>query len=122
MIPKIPASREVYMTFRTSFHFAIKPEWEKAVREGRKTIDVRVNSEKYADVKKGDSIHYSATEVKVKGIRGYPGLQDLIHHEHYRKVAPEAKSAEEALHALRAVGLHDEPPHGVLAIEVEFVK
>ena len=108
------------MTIKASFHFIIKPEWEQAIREGRKNIDVRVNAEKYADVKKGDSIRYSSTDVRVKGIRAYPGLEDLLHHEDYRKVVPGAKSADEALRKLREVGLHDEPPHGVLAIEVEF--
>lgn len=110
------------MTVKASFRFVIKPEWEEAVREGRKKIDVRVNAEKYADVKSGDIIHYSATKVRVTGIRGYPGLEDLLHHEDYRKVVPGAKSAQDALEQLRAVGLHDAPAHGVLAFEVEVVK
>ncbi len=110
------------MTSKISFHFVIKPEWESAIRDGRKTIDVRVNAEKYAEVKKGDDIYYSSTEVRVKGIRAYPGLEDLLYHEDYRKVVPGAKTADEALHALRSVGFHGESPHGVLAFEIEFIK
>lgn len=110
------------MTAKTSFRFVIKPEWEAAVREGRKTIDVRENAERYADVKKGDAVHYGSTEVRVAAVRAYPGLADLVHHEEYRNAVPEAASAEDALQKLREVGLHDLPPHGVLAFEVEFVK
>ncbi len=117
-----PGSREVSMTFKISFHFVIKPEWEHAIREGRKTIDVRVNAEKYAEVKKGDNIYYSSTEVRVRSIRAYPGLEDLLHHEDYRKVVPGAKTADEALHALRGVGFRGDSPHGVLALEIEFIK
>lgn len=31
------------MTFRASFHFDVKPEWEKDIQEGRKAIDIRIN-------------------------------------------------------------------------------
>ncbi|MEW5746272.1 MAG: ASCH domain-containing protein [Nitrospirota bacterium] len=110
------------MIVKKSFRFVLKPEWETAVREGRKTIDVRPNAERYADVKVGDTIHYASTEVTVTGIRAYNGLTDLVHHEDYRNAVPEAKSADEALRKLHGVGLHDIPPHGVLAFEVAFVK
>lgn len=110
------------MTFRASFHFDIRPEWEKSVREGLKTIDVRVNSQPYADVNKGDVIHYRSIKVKVKKIRAYPGLNDLLAYEDYRKVVPEAKSHEEALRKLIEDILHIEPPHGVLAFEIENIK
>jgi len=71
------------MTFRASFHFDVKPEWEKDIREGRKTIDVRINVQPYADVNKGDIIKYRSAKVKVKKIRAYPGLSYLLAHEDY---------------------------------------
>lgn len=109
------------MTFRASFHFDIKPEWEEAIREGRKTIDVRINAPPYADVNKGDIIHYRSTKVKVKKIRAYPGLTDLLAYEDFRKVAPEAKSHNEALRRLLEEIPHIEP-HGILAFETEVIK
>jgi ASC-1-like (ASCH) protein len=45
------------MTFRVSFYFDIKPEWEEVVKNGHKTIDVRINALPYADVNKEDIIH-----------------------------------------------------------------
>lgn len=110
------------MTFRAAFHFDIKPEWEEAIREGRKIIDVRVNAQPYADVNKGDIIHYRSAKVKVKKIRAYPGLNDMLAYEDYTKVVPEAKSHQEALQRLLEEIPHIEPPHGVLAFEIEGIK
>ncbi len=110
------------MTFRASFHFDVKPEWEKDIREGRKTIDVRINAQPYADVNKGDIIQYRSAKVKVKKIRAYPGLSDLLAHEDYRKVVPAAKTHQEALQRLLEEIIHMEPPHGILAFEIESVE
>ena len=110
------------MTFRASFHFDLKPEWEKDIREGRKTIDVRINAQPYADVNKGDIIQYRSAKVKVKKIRAYPGLSYLLAHEDYRKVVPSAKTHQEALQRLLEEITHMEPPHGILAFEIESVE
>ena len=67
------------MTSRAPLHFEIKPEWEEAIREGHKTIDVRVNAKPFADVEKEDIIRYSSTKVKVKKIRAYPGYPIYSH-------------------------------------------
>jgi ASC-1-like (ASCH) protein len=107
------------MTFRAQFHFDIKPLWEEAIREGKKTIDVRVNAQPYADVNKGDIIRYRSTKVKVKKIFAYPGLADLLAHEDYKKIVPEAKNHQEALSCLLEEIHHNEPPHGILAFEIE---
>lgn len=109
------------MTFRASFHFDVKPEWEKDIREGRKTIDVRSNVQPYADVNKADIIQYRSVKVKVKKIRAYPGLSDLLAHEDYKKIDPGAKSHQEALQSLLKEITHMEPPHGILAFEIESV-
>lgn len=110
------------MTFRASFNFDIRPEWEKSILEGLKTIDVRVNTQPYADVNKGDVIHYRSIKVKVKKTRAYPGLTDMLAYENFRKVVPEAKSHEEALQRLLEEIPHLEPAHGILAFEIEHIK
>jgi ASC-1-like (ASCH) protein len=109
----------VLITFRASFHFDIRPEWERDIREGRKNIDVRINAQPYADVNKGDIIRYRSAKVKVIKIRAYPGLSDLLAHEDYRKVVPSAKNHQEALQRLLEEITHMEPPHGILAFEIE---
>jgi ASC-1-like (ASCH) protein len=110
------------MTFRASFHFDVKPEWEKDIREGRKTVDVRINSQPYADVNKGDVIQYSSVRAKVKKIHAYPGISDMLAHEDYGKIVPEAKSHKEALQTLLEEIKHMEPPHGILAFEIESME
>lgn len=110
------------MTFRAQFHFDIRSQWEEAIREGKKTIDVRINAQPYADVNKGDIIRYRSTKVEVKKIFAYPGLADLLAHEDYKKIVPEAKSHQEALSYLLEEIHHNEPPHGILAFEVEPLK
>jgi ASC-1-like (ASCH) protein len=107
------------MTFRGTFHFDLDHELEEAVREGRKTIDVRISIEPFADVKKGDTISYHHTKVKVSHIRAYAGLGDLVAHEDFRKIIPGAKDRNDALRALLRGIPEKNPPHGVLAIEVE---
>jgi len=110
------------MTFRASFHFEIRPEWESDIQEGRKTIDVRINAQPHADVNKGDVIRYRSVKARVKKIRAYPGLSDLLAHEDYRKIVPGAKSHQEALQSLLKEITHMEPPHGILAFEIETIK
>jgi ASC-1-like (ASCH) protein len=110
------------MTLSREFHLDIRPGWEKAIQEGHKTIDVRINAQPPADVNKGDVIRYRSTKVKVKKIRAYPGLSDLLAYEDYRKVVPEAKSHQEALGILLEEFHHMEPPHGLLAFEIEVIK
>jgi ASC-1-like (ASCH) protein len=107
------------MVFKGTFHFDLDHELEEAVRQGRKTIDVRVSIEPFADVKKGDTISYHHTQVKVSHIRAYAGLGDLLAHEDFRKIIPAAKDRNDALRTLLEGILQKNPPHGVLAIEFE---
>ncbi len=110
------------MTFRASFHFEMPPAWEDAVKEGRKTIDVRVNIQPYADVNKGDIIRYNSTDVIVKGIRAYPSLSDLLAYEDFRKITPDVWDVHDAHKRLLDEFHHDEPSHGLLAFEIEPLK
>jgi ASC-1-like (ASCH) protein len=60
--------------------------------------------------------------VKVTKIRAYLGLSDLLAHEDYRKVVPEAKTHKEALQILLEEITHMEPPHGILSFEIESIE
>jgi hypothetical protein len=46
----------------------------------------------------------------------------LLAYEDFRKIVPEAKSHQESLQILLEEILHIEPPHGILAFEVEYIK
>lgn len=110
------------MTYRSPFHFKIKPEWEEAIKEGKKRFDIRVNIKPFADVNKGDIIKYSSTKVQVKRIYAYPGIADLLAHEDYKEIVPEAKDNKEAMAKLLDELHHNEPPHGILAFEIDLYK
>lgn len=110
------------MTFRASFHFDMPSKWEEAIKEGRKTIDVRINIEPYANVNKGDIIRYNSTEVVVKRIHAYPGISDVLAYEDFRRIVPDSRDAKEAHKKLLEEFHHDEPPHGLLALEIEVIK
>jgi len=104
---------------RAEFHFQMRPEWEKAIKEGLKTLDIRDNIAPYADAKKGDTIRYRSTLVIVKRITAYPGVRDAVASEDYRKIAPDAKDQEDALNKILDELHHKMPPHGVLVFEIE---
>lgn len=110
------------MTFRASFHFDMPSHWEEAIKEGLKTIDVRINIQPYADVNKGDIIRYNSAFVVVKRIRAYPSISDLLAYEDFKKIVPDSKDVSEARGRLLEEFHHDEPVHGLLAIEIEPVK
>lgn len=107
------------MGTKAAFRFKMKPEWKKAIKDGRKKVDVRINIQPYADVKKGDIICYHGLDVKVKRINAYPGLNDLLQVEGYKNVVPEAKDINEAIDALLPEVHQIERPHGILAFEIE---
>ncbi len=111
------------MLSKALFHIDIKPEWEAAIRDGKKTVDARVNIQPYADVKKGDMVRYSSIHARVKRIIGYYGLNDLLQHEGFKNVVPEAKDINEAIRILEMdLHMHDvERSHGFLALEIEPV-
>lgn len=105
------------MASRAKFRFDLPHDLAEAVREGRKTIDVRVNIQPYADVKKGDVLSYRDAEVVVRRIQGYRSLGDAVAYEDYTRIVPGSKDRNEALARLREYILEDSPPHGLLAIE-----
>jgi ASC-1-like (ASCH) protein len=99
----------------------MEPDMEEAVRDGRKTVDVRVNIKPFADVDKGDVIRYRSAEVRVKRIRAYPGLSDLIAYEGWKRIIPWAKDQTEAHARLLKKVSHESPTHGLLAFEIELI-
>jgi ASC-1-like (ASCH) protein len=110
------------MTFRATFHFDMPPAWEEAIKEGRKTVDVRINIQPYADVNKGDIIRYNSIEVIVKKIRAYPSISDLLTYEDFKRIDPDSKDLNDAYRRLIEIFHHDEPPHGLLALEIEPIE
>lgn len=97
----------------------MRPEWEDAIRSGRKTIDARLVADDIADVRVGRIIRYPGARVRVTEMRFYPGLDDLLAHEDWRRIAPDAAEAgaiRRVLEEGHEVTLRDS---GAVAIEFE---
>ena len=98
-----------------------RPEWEEAIRQGRKTIDARLVADDIGELKVGDVVHYPAAKARVKQMRYYLGFRDLLAHEDWHQIAPEATSLGDVLQLLEA-GHHETMRQtGAVAIELEPV-
>jgi ASC-1-like (ASCH) protein len=99
-----------------------RPEWEDAVRSGRKTIDARWLTDEIGGLKVGDTVRYPGAKAQVKAIRFYRGFRDLLAHEDWRKISPEANGAHEMLRLLENGHGPTATHNGVVAIELEPLK
>jgi ASC-1-like (ASCH) protein len=97
----------------------MRPEWEDALRSGRKTIDARLVADDIAGLEVGDVVRYPGAAMRVKRIRFYPGVGDLLAYEDWRRIAPDAAGREEVLHLLEAGHAATVRASGAVAIEVE---
>ena len=102
---------------------------------GRKTIEGRLNRDKFALYKVGDTVSLrcdvrgadgilrdgmpDAARVKIIAIRKYPDFISMVTNEGYENVIPSAKNAEEAADEYnKYYSADDQVRYGVLAIEV----
>lgn len=102
-------------------HLSMRPQWEDAIRSGRKTIDARPVADDIADVRVGAVIRYPGARVRVTHMRFYSGMGDLLAHEDWRRIDPEAVDQQELRRLLEeghAVTLRD---RGAVAIEFEAI-
>jgi ASC-1-like (ASCH) protein len=99
-----------------------RPEWEDALRNGRKTIDARLVTDDIAGLKVGDHVRYPGAEARVLRIRYYPGFGDLLAHEDWHRIAPDAADRNELLLLLQEG--HPATVHatGAVAIELERLR
>jgi len=98
---------------------SMRPEWEDAIRAGRKTIDARVVGDDIADVTVGQIIRYPGARVRVRHLRFYPGFDDLLAHEDWRRIAPDATGVDELRTLLEGAHAGTVRTKGAVAIEIE---
>lgn len=99
-------------------HLSMRPEWEDAIREGRKNIDARLVADDIANVKVGSVIRYPGARVRVTHMRFYAGFNDLLAHEDWHRIGPDAADAEQ-LRWLLEEG-HEASVHDSGAVAIEF--
>jgi len=98
-------------------HLSMRPEWEDAIRSGRKTVDARLVADDIADVTVGAVIRYPGARVRVTHIRFYPGVDDLLAHEDWHRIDPDAGDAERLRRVLQEGHAMTEHDSGAVAIE-----
>jgi ASC-1-like (ASCH) protein len=103
----------------TKRHLQTRPEWEDALRSGRKTIDARLVADDIAALRVGDTVRYPGAKGRVKHIRFYPGFRDLVAYEDWRKIAPDSATRDEVLHLLEDGHEEAVRENGAVAIELE---
>jgi ASC-1-like (ASCH) protein len=98
-------------------HLSMRPEWEDALRGGRKTIDARLVADDIADVRVGKIIRYPGARVRVRHMRFYSGFADLLAHEDWRQIAPDAADASDIRRLLEEG--HDLTVRASVAVAIE---
>ncbi len=106
----------------SSRHLRTRPEWEDALRSGRKTIDARLVADDIADLAVGRTVRYPGAQARVRHMRYYHSFEDLLAHEDWRHIAPDASSREEVLAQLRDGHLETVHETGAVAIELEPIE
>jgi len=108
----------IYHNHRTEPYFTF-------VKNGQKTIEVRVAKDKYKDINIDDQfiVHNDdetdSIEVKIIGIRKYPSIKDLLEHEDLYKILPNAKSIDEGIEIYKKFYTEEQQKEfGVVAIEI----
>jgi ASC-1-like (ASCH) protein len=99
----------------------MRPEWEDAIRSGRKTIDARPVADDIAEVKIGGIIRYPGARVRVTHMRFYPGFSDLLAHEDGRRIDPDGVEKDQLQQVLEEGHPVTVRERGAVAIEFEPV-
>jgi ASC-1-like (ASCH) protein len=98
-----------------------RPEWEDALRSGRKTIDARLVADDIAELKVGDRVRYPGAKAQVLRIRFYPGFRDLLAYEDWHQIAPDASSSDDVFRMLEEGHRATVRATGAVAIELRHV-
>ena len=100
----------------------MRPEWEDAIRGGRKTVDARPVADDIAEVKVGGIIRYPGARVRVTHMRFYPGFGDLLAHEDGRRIDPDGVEGDDLQRVLEEGHEATVRDRGAVAIEFEPVR
>lgn len=105
----------------TRRHLNTRPEWQEAIRGGRKTIDARLVADDIADLRVGEVVQYHGARARVRHMRYYTGFSDLLAHEDCRQIAPDIADRDELLRLLEEGADATIKGSGAVAIELEPV-
>ena len=146
LISKSSAAVDTYMHMVSSIVSQKQPyftTWQSGreskllddILAGRKTIEGRLNKNKFSHYQVGDTVSLrrdirgedgvlhdgqpDAARVEITAIRYYPNFLDMVTQEGYERVIPDATSAEEAANEYnKYYSASEQSQYGVLAIEI----
>jgi len=81
----------------TTHYLKLSNPQAEMIRSGKKALDARPIAGIYAPIRVGDHIHYDeGTEVTVSKINTYGSMKELLEHEGWESIVPDAANPEEA--------------------------
>ena len=97
------------------------------IKEGKKTIEGRLNKNSFKKIGVNDIINFTNNTdniyVKVIDIKKYSSFLDMLKSEDINKVTPLSNSIEESLNIYRnCYSKNAEDKYGVLAFNIELIK
>ena len=103
----------------------LKQRFLDQVRNGEKTLEVRVGYPQIRSIRPGERIRFiSRTETQdatVKGIREYPNFQDMLAIEKAERIVPGLRH-DELLRLLQEIYPSSKEQLGVIVLEIEPLK
>lgn len=98
------------------------------IKEGKKTIEIRLKKEKHTLIKPGDILHVYRNDeeedlkVKVLDVRNYQNFEEMLEKEEIQKIIPDTKTSNDILKTVRKFYTPEsEKKYGVLAIEIALI-
>lgn len=101
----------------------IKRPYYDAIGRGTKTIEVRVGYTNIKRVQAGEEIQLvtwdTSRTINVKDVRRYGSFAEMLEHEPWQQIAPDARSKEHVLQILQRIYPPAKEQLGVYAFEIE---
>lgn len=103
----------------------VKQDLLNSIREGRKTLEVRVGYEHIKKIKPGERICLASRAqrqvIRVKDVRRYPTFDEMIRHENASYIIP-GLTEQQVLIRLKEIYPIDKERFGVVVLDVETEK
>lgn len=106
----------------TMRNMRVKPRFINLIRSGRKTLEVRVGYDNINRIQVGERIsfisHESSLNIRVKDIRRYLSIENLLANEAWERIAPDITSREGVEKLLKAIYPPDKVQLGMIVLEI----
>jgi len=106
-------------------NISISQPWSNYIKEGKKTIEGRLNKGKFSELKKNDllSINDGECLVKIKKIIHYKSFEEMLIFEGLRHVLPNVENLAAGVKIYHKFYTYDdENKYGVIAIKLKLKK